>query len=201
MTIEINLLPWREELRARRSKRFFVTLGLAAALGLGGGYGLTWHYEQQTTSQQQRNAHIQAQSRQLDSAIREISELEAIREQMLEQVRVFTELQMGRTQTVHVLGDLTTSLVDGVYYTQFTRQGDSLRLAGLAENNRQVSDQLRALAAADSFTVPVLSEVEAEGGGERRRFSLSMSQQLPSTVAENTVGENEESQASVEEGS
>ncbi len=196
MTIEINLLPWREELRARRSKRFFVTLGLAAALGLGGGYGLTWHYEQQTTSQQQRNAHIQAQSRQLDDDIREVSELEAIREQMLEQVRVFTELQMGRTQTVHVLGDLTTSLVDGVYYTQLNRQGDSLRLAGLADNNRQVSDQLRALAAAGSFTVPVLSEVEAEGGGERRRFSLSMSQQLPTAV-----GEDEESQASVEEGS
>ncbi|MGM1051752.1 MAG: PilN domain-containing protein [Pseudomonadota bacterium] len=201
MTIDINLLPWREELRARRSKRFFVTLGLAAVLGLGGGYGLTWHYEQETASQQQRNAHIQDQSRQLDSAIREISELEAIREQMLEQVRVFTELQMGRTQTVHVLGDLTTSLVDGVYYTQLNRQGKSLRLAGLAENNRQVSDQLRALAAAGSFTVPVLSEVEAEGGGERRRFSLSMSQQLPSTVAENTVVESEESQAPVEEGS
>ena len=196
MTIEINLLPWREELRARRSKRFFVMLGLAAALGLGGGYGLTWHYEQQTTSQQQRNAHIQAQSRQLDDDIREVSELEAIREQMLEQVRVFTELQMGRTQTVHVLGDLTTSLVDGVYYTQLNRQGDRLRLVGLADNNRQVSDQLRALAAAGSFTVPVLSEVEAEGGGERRRFSLSMSQQLPTAV-----GEDEESQASVEEGS
>jgi type IV pilus assembly protein PilN len=192
MTIEINLLPWREERRARRSKRFFVTLGLAALLGLGGGYGLTWHYEQEAQAQQQRNAHIQAQSRQLDSAIREISELEATREQMLEQVRVFTELQMGRTQTVHVLSDLTSSLVDGVHYTQLTRQGDSLRLAGLAENNRQVSDQLRALAAAASFTEPVLSEVEAVGGGERRRFSLSMSQQLPRAAA---------NQASAEEGS
>ncbi|MFB9145775.1 PilN domain-containing protein [Halomonas alkalicola] len=193
MTIEINLLPWREERRARRSKRFFVTLGLAALLGLGGGYGLTWHYQQEAQAQQQRNAHIQAQSRQLDSAIREISELEAIREQMLEQVRVFTELQMGRTQTVHVLSDLTSSLVDGVHYSQLTRQGDSLRLTGLAENNRQVSDQLRALAAAASFTEPVLSEVEAEGGGERRRFSLSMSQQLPRAAEAN--------QASAEEGS
>ncbi|MFO7649632.1 PilN domain-containing protein [Halomonas sp. 3H] len=188
MTIEINLLPWREELRARRSKRFYLALALAAVVGLGGGYGMTWYYEQEREAQQQRNAHIQAQSRQLDAAIREISELEAIREQMLEQVRIFTELQMGRTQTVHVFSDLTTSLVDGVHYTQLSRQGDSLRLAGLAEDNRQVSDQLRALAAAGSFTVPVLSEVEAEGGGERRRFSLSMSQRLPESVEENASG-------------
>jgi len=179
MTIEINLLPWREEQRARRSKRFYVALGLAAVLGLGGGYGMTWHYEQSTSAQQQRNSLIQAQSRQLDSAIREISELEAIREQMLEQVRIFTELQVGRTQTVHVMRDLTASLVDGVHYVQLNRQGAALRLAGSAENNRQVSDQLRALAAAATFTEPVLSEVEAEGGGERRRFSLGMNQQMP----------------------
>ncbi|QTF92320.1 PilN domain-containing protein [Halomonas sp. BM-2019] len=188
MTIEINLLPWREAQRARHSKRFYVALALMAALGLGGGYAMTWHYEQEAAAQQQRNAHIQAQSSQLDSAIRVISELEAVRDRMREQVEVFTELQMGRTQTVHVFRDLTTSLVDGVHYTQFTRQGDSLRLAGLAEDNRQVSDQLRALAAAASFTEPVLSEVEAAGGGEQRRFSLSMSQQLPRAASGQTTG-------------
>ena len=188
MTIEINLLPWREELRARRGRRFLVALALAAVLGLGGGYGMTWHYGQEREAQQQRNAHIRDQSRQLDDDIREVSELEAIIAQMVEQERIFTELQMGRTQTVHVFSDLTTSLVDGVYYTQLNRQGDRLRLAGLAENNRQVSDQLRALEAAGAFTVPVLSEVEAAGGGERRRFSLSMTQQLPESPEESAAG-------------
>lgn len=192
MTIEINLLPWREEQRARRSKRFYVALGLTALLGLGGGYGMTWYYEQEAEAQRQRNAHIEAQSRQLDSAIREISELEQIRAQMLEQVRVFTELQNGRTQTVHVMSDLTTSLEDGVYYTQLNRQGDNLRLSGRAEDNGQVSDQLRQLAAAVSFTEPVLSAVEAEGGGERRSFSLSMSQRMPEVPLEAPRGEAEE---------
>lgn len=179
MTIEINLLPWREQRRERRSRLFYKILGLAALLGLGGGYGLTWHYQQEVETQRQRNAHIEARSRRLDSVIREVSELEQVRERMLEQVRVFTRLQSGRARTVQVISDLTVSLVDGVYYTQLDRQGDNLDLSGVAENNRQVTDQLRALASAASFSEPMLSEVEVEDGGQRRSFSLSMRQRIP----------------------
>lgn len=191
MTIEINLLPWREERRARRSKRFFMMLGVTALLGLGAGYAVSWHYQQEVEVQQQRNAYIEARSQELDDDIREVRDLETVREKMLEQVRVFTELQAGRTQTGHVLGSLTTSLVDGVHYTQLTREGDVLHLVGLAENHWQVSNQLRALAASDAFNEPVLSEVEAEGGGERRRFRLSMRQQLPDKEAESSASAGE----------
>ena len=184
MTIEINLLPWREEKRARRSKHFYMALGGAALLGIAGGYAMTWFYQQQAEVQRQRNAHIEAQIRHFEPPIRELRELESVRDQVVEKVGVFTELQNGRSQTVHVMSDLITSLEEGVYYTQFSRQDDNLRLSGRAQDNGQVSDQLRRLGAAASFTEPVLSGVEAEGGGERRSFSLSMSQRMPATHAE-----------------
>lgn len=186
MTIEINLLPWRDEMRGRRSRRFYLTLALMALIGLGGGYAMSRYYAQQHEVQQQRNAYIQDQSRQLDSAIHEIDELEAIREQMLDQVEIFTSLQLGRAQTVHVFSDLVTSLVDGVRYTSLRRQGDNLSLSGLADNNRQVSDQLRGLAAAAALSEPSLSEVEALEAGERRSFSLSVSQRMPERGADAT---------------
>ncbi|MDR5900733.1 PilN domain-containing protein [Halomonas icarae] len=192
MTIEINLLPWREEKRARRSKRFYVALGGAALLGIAGGYAMTWFYQQQVEVQRQRNAYIETQTRQFDSSIREVGDLETVRDQVIEKVGVFTELQNGRSQTVHVMSDLITSLEEGVHYTQFSRQDDGLRLSGRAEDNGQVSDQLRRLGAAASFTEPVLSGVEAEGGGERRSFSLSMSQRMPATHAEKSSGGTEE---------
>lgn len=182
MSIEINLLPWREELRARRSKRFYWTLALAAAVGLGGGYGTTWYYEQEHAAQQQRNAHIQDQSQGLDEKIREINELEAQRDIMAEQEHVFRELQNERPLTVLVFSDLASSLVDGIHYTELTREGGRLELVGLAENNRQVTDQMRALAAVGAFTEPVLSEVQAEEEGGAHRFGLSMDQRLPGTA-------------------
>ncbi|MBS9403158.1 PilN domain-containing protein [Halomonas sp. TRM85114] len=186
MTIDINLLPWREEQRGRRSRRFYLTLGLMALLGLGGGYAMSRYYAHQYEAQQQRNAHVRQETRQLDSALLELDELESVREQMLEQVEIFTNLQLGRAQTVHVFSDLVTSLVDGVRYTSLRRQGGNLSLSGLADNNRQVSDQLRGLDAAASLSEPSLSEVEAQEGGERRSFSLSVSQQMPESGSDAT---------------
>ncbi|WP_043529369.1 PilN domain-containing protein [Litchfieldella xinjiangensis] len=176
MTIEINLLPWRERVRERHRKRFFILLSLSAALGLMAGVIVTYHYDRQLAAQQQRNTHIREETAQLDAHIRSIGEYESLREQMLDRVDIFTRLQQGRAQTVDLFNQLAAGLEDGVHYTRLTRQGESLRLMGVAENNRQVSDQLRALAEAPSFEVPVLSEVESEGDSRQRRFSLSVRQ-------------------------
>ncbi|MFC3284396.1 PilN domain-containing protein [Litchfieldella rifensis] len=178
MTIEINLLPWRERVRERRSKRFYLALMVAAVVGVAAGAGMIYHYQVQLVAQQQRNEHIRQQLARLDGDIRSISEYEGTHEQMMERIEIFTRLQRGRPQTVHVFNQLTESLEEGVHYTRLARQGDTLRLTGVAENNRQVSDQLRALARASAFEVPVLSEVEADAGQQQRRFSLSVTQRL-----------------------
>ncbi|WP_111412918.1 PilN domain-containing protein [Billgrantia lactosivorans] len=175
MTIEINLLAWREQRRARRSRRFYLALAVMALLGAAGGLGLTYHYDAALAAQRERNAHVEERMQQLDGDIRSIGEYEAIRERMIGQVQVFSDLQQGRSQTVRVFRDLTLSLVDGVHYTQMSRQGDQLRLTGRAESNHRVSEQMRALDGSPAFSEPVLSEVEADGG-ERRRFSLGVTQ-------------------------
>jgi type IV pilus assembly protein PilN len=177
MTIEINLLPWREEVRARRSKRFFMTLALMALLGLGGGYAMTWYYGQQIEAQQQRHQMINARTAELDRDIRVVSQYEEQIALLKRQIQIFELLQANRPQTVHVFNALVESLIEGVYYTGFNRQGDQLRLSGLAEDNARVSDQLRSLEESQAFDVPVLSEVES--ADDMRRFNLSVNQMMP----------------------
>ncbi|WP_236551363.1 PilN domain-containing protein [Billgrantia tianxiuensis] len=137
MTIEINLLPWRERQRIRRSRYFHLALVGAVLLGGAGGWGLTCYYDSALDAQHERNAHIRQRMQQLDGEIRSLGEYEAKRERMIGQVRVFSDLQQGRSQTVRVFRDLTLSLVDGVHYTQLSRQGDQLRLSGRAESNHR----------------------------------------------------------------
>ncbi|MFG6177361.1 PilN domain-containing protein [Halomonas sp. THAF12] len=177
MTVEINLLPWREARRQRRSKRFYLSLGLAALVGLGGGYAVTWHYEQQLIAQQQRHDLIRRRTAELDRDILTVSQYEAQVEDLARRLEVFQRLQFGRPQTVHVFNALAASLEEGVHYSRLSRQGDQLRLVGMAEDNRHVSDQLRGLENSPVFDVPVLSEVETAEG--QRRFALTVGQHMP----------------------
>lgn len=176
--VEINLLPWREARRERRSRQFIVGLVLSALLGAGAGWGLTLWYQQALDVQQQRNRYIQDQTQQLDQDIQAINDYRMLREQMLTQIKLISELQFSRPQTVRVFNQLVTSLEDGVYYIQLTRQNDQLRFSGLAETNRQVSGQMRSIAAAEVFATPRLSEVQVDAGGQRRRFDMSVSEIL-----------------------
>ncbi|NLC22390.1 MAG: fimbrial assembly protein, partial [Halomonadaceae bacterium] len=111
MSIEINLLPWRERQRERRRRDFGLALAGMALIGIAGGLGLTYHYASAGQSQQQRNAYIVEQIRQLDGAMHSLVEQVTLRDQLLEQLQVLGELQQGRTQTVKVLRGLTESLL------------------------------------------------------------------------------------------
>ncbi|WP_136066125.1 PilN domain-containing protein [Modicisalibacter radicis] len=173
MTIEINLLAWREARRDQRSKRFQRVLGLSALVGIGAGWLVSAFYQHQLDVQQQRNQYIEAQGQQLDRDISTLREFRETRERMLTQIELIRELQFSRPQTVRVFNQLVTSLEDGVYYTRLSREGERLRLAGLAETNRQVSDQMRALAAREALGVPTLAEVETTDAG-RRRFDMTV---------------------------
>ena len=183
MSIEINLLPWREAQRERRHRHFMIGLGLVALLGVAGGWGLTQFYQQALDVQHERNRFIETQMQVLDRDIEEIRNYQKLRERMLTQIELIRELQFSRPQTVRVFNQLVSSLKEGVHYTELIRQKDQLRFIGRAETNRQVSDQLRAIEATDVLEIPLLSEVQADEAGAGRRFAMSVVEMMPESTA------------------
>lgn len=184
MSIEINLLPWREAQRENRSRRFLIGLGLVALLGGAAGWGLTQFYQQALDAQHQRNQYIETRTQRLDQDIAAIRDYQALRERMLTQIELIRELQFSRPQTVRVFNQLVASLQQGVHYNEMSREKSQLKVLGQADTNRQVSDQLRAIAASDVFAIPLLSEVQAAEQGAGRRFGMSVDEILPSAKAE-----------------
>ena len=177
---QINLLPWRGELRKRREKEFIITAVIAALLMGGVVLGVHLHYEGRIAYQNQRNTFIETEIAVLDKKIKEIEDLKKERDRLIARTKVIQNLQAGRPEIVHVFDELVTTLPDGLYYTKVVQKGRSLNLEGVAQSNARVSSLMRSLDASTWFENPSLVEIKANPHKETSvrfsAFSLNVSQ-------------------------
>ena len=168
----INLLPWREERREERRKRFLLILagvlvGSAGAV-LVANQAINGAIERQVA----RNNYINQQIVVVDERIKQISDLKARRQQLLERMRIIQDLQGNRPISGRIFDQLARTLPDGVYFTEVKRAGKTLSISGAAESNNRVSDLMRNLNASDWFDAPSLTEVKATTAGQLDQASV-----------------------------
>lgn len=161
----INLLPWREQLREQRKKDFGIALGVtvvAAALIL---FGVDRFFNASIDNQNDVNAYLRDQTKLLDQKIVEIRELQEQKEALTARMTVIQELQGNRPVIVRLFDELVRTLPEGVYYNSITRVNDLISLEGVAESNSRISALMRDLDASDWFADPDLKQVTALTGG------------------------------------
>lgn len=182
----INLLPWREELRAERKKQFLATLGLVAGLGVLTLVGADRFENSEIDYQNRRNAYLTQNIAELDAQVAEIRDLQRKRTQLIERMRIIQELQGNRPIIVRVMDQLVRTVPDGVFYTSLTAKEGKIAIQGVAESNNRVSSLMRRLDASDWLEEPNLDAVRAapDYGEQATTFNLSVTVQLPEKETE-----------------
>ena len=149
--VTINLLPWREERRELRKKRFiaismgFAVLGLLLS-------GLCWmYYKKQLDDQNAANDMITAQNQMLDQKLKSLDGLQVKRDEILQRMKVIQDLQGVRPVIVHVFDAIARLTPQNMYLTGFTRDGDKFSITGKAQDPNVVSDFLRNLGGSPWF--------------------------------------------------
>jgi len=186
---QINLLPWRDELRKRRNKEFGILAGVVAAAMLGLAVGVHLFFQGRIEFQQQRNRFLNQQISSLNKQIKAIKDLEKKKESLLARMKIIQELQSSRPEVVHLMDALVETLPEGVYYTRIAQKGARLSIDGVAQSNARVSSLMRKMDASEWLTNPALVEIKAftpEGGkgaaaGQLRlsTFKLTVKQTRP----------------------
>ena len=178
----INLLPWREELRAERQRNFLSSLGLAAALAILVLVLADRIININLDTQNVRNRFLTDNIASVDDKVAEIRDLRSQRKLLLERMRVIQQLQGNRPIIVRVLDELVRTVPDGVYYHDLTASDDTLYIEGIAESNNRVSSLMRRLDASDWLADPSLDVVSAADdlGQSAMEFSLSVQIEAPS---------------------
>jgi type IV pilus assembly protein PilN len=174
VTIRINLLDWRAERRRRRQQRFLAILGVAAAASLALvaiGY---LSVSAAVTHQQARNQYLSQQIAELDKQIKEIQELEKVKQNLLARMRVIEQLQQSRSATVHFFDEIINTLPDGVYLTSVKQAAQNVTIDGIAESNGRISSYLKNLDASPWFKDPKLVVIKTSDKSKQRSSEFTL---------------------------
>jgi type IV pilus assembly protein PilN len=173
----INLLPWRQQERAKRQKEFgLAAIGAviaAAAVMMFTMWGFNWAIERQ----RERNELLKTEIMELDKQITEIQGLESQKARLVARMDIITRLQRSRPEVVHVFDQLARTLPDGVYLTSVKQNDKRLELKGIAQSSTRVSTFMRNIEASPWLTNPELQVVETlRAGGAGSEFTLFATQ-------------------------
>ena len=178
----INLLPWRDELRRKREKNFYIAAGIAVALMIGVIYGIDVKLQQDIDYQEGRNNFLMDQTRLLDRKLKSIKDLDEKKQNMIARMEIITQLQASRPEVVHLFDELVRTIPEGVYYKEIIQEGKSISVSGVAQSNAFVSKLIRNLNASDWLDGADLEEIvssSAQGGNDLLRlaqFKLKVNQ-------------------------
>ncbi|NLC10298.1 MAG: PilN domain-containing protein [Gammaproteobacteria bacterium] len=179
---QINLLPWREQLREERKQRFFVLLVVVLLLAVGVIFLASQYFNSAIENQQARNNFIRAENTALDARIKEISELKTRRQQLIERMKIIQDLQGNRPIVSRIFDQVVRTIPDGVYFSSLKLTGKTVAIEGEAESNSLVSNLMRNQDASDWLTAPNLTEVKAvsaDNTDQTSRFKMTVQQTKP----------------------
>ena len=171
---KINLLDWRAARREKRRQEFVARMGLGvvAALGL---VALGWMMMGNAVSrQQERNSYLTQQIAEIDQKIKEIEELEKVKQNLLARMRVIEQLQSSRSATVHFFDEIVNTLPDGITLTGVQQNGDKVQINGIAESNGRISTYMKNLEASPWFADPKLVVIKTSEQNRQREGQFTL---------------------------
>ena len=144
---KINLLPWRDELREQRKKKFVAVCVGVAALGVASVFSGWVYFDQKLDDQEQANQLIVSTNQNLDAQLKSLDGLQERRNAIIERMKLIQGLQGQRPITVRLVDELVRVTPPTMYLSKFTRTGDKFTIEGKAESPNTVAELLRNLEA------------------------------------------------------
>lgn len=171
---KINLLPWREELRADRKRQFISFLGLSVIVGLLVSLLVHLSFESKINGQESRNSYLKSQIKILNVKIKEIDKLEEQRDELLNRMQIVQSLQQSRPLIVRLFDELVRQIPSGVYLTTFKRKGLKLSFTGKSESTPRISAFMRNIEKSQWLEKPDVSGIKADKRGSVPTTNFSM---------------------------
>lgn len=147
----INLLPWRDEVREQKKKSFIITSVLMACLGVVIVSAAYVVLKQRLADQEQANQLVISQTQIIDGKLKSLNGLQEQRQAIIDRMGLIQNLQSQRPISVRLVDELVRVIPNQVYLTRFSRVGESVIVEGKAESPNTVAELIRNMEASQWF--------------------------------------------------
>ena len=189
----INLLNWREERRIKIEHDFYVMLGAAVVAGLGIVLAVHLQLNAMIDQQNSRNNYLKSEIKKVEKAIAEIKLLEKKKADLLSRMTVIQQLQITRSDSVHLLDEVVKTLPEGTHLTKMVQKNKLLTFNGVAQSNARVSAYMRNIDRTEWLSNPNLKVITTKNksrGNEDgySQFTLTSKQSSPNDKKKDKEG-------------
>ena len=158
----INLLPWREELRQRQRQDYLSVILASCVTAVLIMLAISSFYGSKINTQQQRNNYLTQETAILDQKIKELNELKTQKKDLEQRLRLIQELQLSRNLLTQLFNAMADIVPAGVYLTKVEKENRTLKVEGVSESNNRLAALVRNIDALDWLTNPSISRIKAD---------------------------------------
>ena len=168
----INLLPWRADLRARRTRRFKAAVAGALTAGVLLAGALHAAVSDRLAAQQSRNDYLNHEIRNFKQRQTQQQTLKAQEARLLNRIAVIEDLQSQRPLAAQLLDALARLMSDDLRLARVEQSDRTVEIRGLADAPASVSGFMRRLGDSAHFDKPELVSIKGQGAGDATRVEF-----------------------------
>lgn len=159
----VNLLPYRNAMRARKRQAFYTQVAFAALVGGVVSMGIYGAYARLISVQEQRNTLLSQETARLDHKVAEVKKLSQTIHELESRRKAVEDLQVARNTSVEIVQSAADRTPDQVRLTDISEQASQVTLTGVTSSQQRVADFLRNLSEPTSYlSKPQLISIEAQ---------------------------------------
>jgi len=173
--IRINLIPYREAFRQQQIIEYILVFIAAIAVTLALVVTVDVWITKDLTSFQDEHTLLKSKNTSLTKKIGELRNLDSLRKEVEDKLKIVDELQAGRFRSLTTLEAIAKSLPQNILLTDIEDKNSTIKLKGYGESSQSIANFMRTLDKNKLFNAIRLSVDEAAvvEGANVRKFSLT----------------------------
>ncbi len=175
---QINLLPWREEIRRQKKIHFAILIGLFVGLGVLTTGLLHFYFHQVVRYHERRNQFLE---KILDSESAKLMDLNSKKKEKIlldKKINFIISIKKNDFQVVSLLDGLVRLIPKEMILTKLIRDKNKITLIGRATAYTQITQLMESMSKSNLFYQPDLTQISGQEDrkDEGRDFQLQVEQ-------------------------